>query len=173
MDCEAFEGGCTCAEVAGADYCVSPCTWDGSKCDTPETTGPPQCNTYMDQTTCDGDMYCAWDVDGSACVDYVPPCSYDQSDPCNGDDACFWIEGDGTPAHPPHCAEHVHTGPAIDCSNVPNTAPCHVMELIDAVRDAASLSDIEPSVFCPCKRVRDNAPDANPETVASCNGGGP
>jgi hypothetical protein len=71
------------------------------------------------------------------------------------------------------CMEQAQTGPAIDCSNVPDTAPCHVMELIDAVRDAAFLSDIEPSVFCPCKRVRDNAPDANPETVASCNGGGP
>ena len=70
------------------------------------------------------------------------------------------------------CAVHEHE-PAIDCSNVTDTAPCHVMELIDAVGDAASLSDIEPSVFCPCKRVRDNAPDANPETVASCNGGGP
>jgi ferredoxin-thioredoxin reductase catalytic subunit len=46
------------------------------------------------------------------------------------------------------------------------------MALIDAVRDATSLHDIDKDIFCPCKFVRDEALDVSPEVVASCNGGG-
>jgi len=63
-------------------------------------------------------------------------------------------------------------GGAIDCTGVATTLPCHVMVLIDEVRDATSLQDISPEVFCPCMLVRGNAPNANRETIASCNEGG-
>jgi hypothetical protein len=50
--------------------------------------------------------------------------------------------------------------------------PCYVMRLIDEIRDAESLEDVDPEVFCPCKFVRDAAPNAMPVAGASCGGGG-
>jgi hypothetical protein len=44
------------------------------------------------------------------------------------------------------------------------------MALVDQVRDAQLLSDIDPEVFCPCQHVRDLAPDWSPSMVNSCSG---
>lgn len=58
----------------------------------------------------------------------------------------------------------------IDCNAVDVGHPCDIMRLIDEVRDAHSLSDVDPEVFCPCKIVRDGNPDWSPEVVNSCSG---
>lgn len=74
---------------------------------------------------------------------------------------------------PPEERKECDAAVAIDCSNVSDTVLCHVMRLIDQVAQAALLSDIDPETFCPCKRVRENAPNASATTVvAFCAGGG-
>ena len=61
---------------------------------------------------------------------------------------------------------------AIDCSGINPDLPCDAMLLIDEVRDAQSLRDIDPEIFCPCKLVRDAAPNWSSEVVGSCSGSG-
>jgi hypothetical protein len=61
---------------------------------------------------------------------------------------------------------------SIDCSGISPDLPCHAMLLIDEVRDAQSLRDVDPEIFCPCKLVRDAAPNWSPEVVGSCSGSG-
>jgi hypothetical protein len=64
-----------------------------------------------------------------------------------------------------------HEGP-IDCTGVDVSLPCHVMLLVDELRSAASLHDIDREIYCPCQFVRENAADWSPELAASCPGGG-
>ena len=65
----------------------------------------------------------------------------------------------------------VVVGQSIDCAGTDPTLPCHVMRLIDEVRESASMDEIDRDVFCPCKDVRDRAPNWDGAAVASCNGG--
>ena len=64
-----------------------------------------------------------------------------------------------------------HPRASIDCAGTDPTLPCHVMRLIDEVRESASMDEIDRDVFCPCKDVRDRAPNWDGAAVASCNGG--
>ena len=133
--------------------------------------------------------------------DIDAPCSADVSCPagqfCNFDDeeasyltgACEPCDGCGAPdgclfcglsdAGAESCATTctgTYTPPegdgSIDCSGISPDLPCHAMLLIDEVRDAQSLRDIDPEIFCPCKLVRDAAPNWSPEVVGSCSGSG-
>merc|ERR1711988_723825 len=61
--------------------------------------------------------------------------------------------------HPPDGSS---ASPAIDCTDVALSLPCHIMLLVDEVRNATSLQDIDKEVFCPCERVRAANPEWSP-----------
>ena len=90
-------------------------------------------------------------------IDYDPASITCASDPCT-DTEC--------------CTMHVASEAPIDCSGVPSSLPCHIMFLVDEVRYAQSLSDIDPQIYCPCKLVREGALDWNPEATNACSGTG-
>ena len=153
---------CCVAEVlgctdTGADNYDDTATQDDGTCTYPVA---PACADLSLEGDCSADSDCHWD--GNQCEDAVLGCTDADATNYNAtatrdDESCTY--GDG---------EH-----QIDCDGVSDTLPCHVMALIDAVRDATSLHDIDKDIFCPCKLVRDAAMDVNPEVVSSCNGGGP
>lgn len=117
-------------------------------------------------TTQDVDCAGVWSGCTAACEDHSAR-SWTETTAQSGNGAACWAawdcaDGEGD------CA--FFTG--IDCSAVSRGAPCNVMYLVDQVRDAGSLQDINPNTFCPCKWVRDAAPKYDPAVVTTCNGGG-
>jgi hypothetical protein len=164
----AARGGCVCANSEGL---------------TDEQPGSSMCAAHADMWGITGDQYCTPNQDddplSNFCGGTWDGCVYEgavapqdlnilPSVPLAAACAGAVCDVANVPADRAACCI---AEPGIDCSAVSPDAPCNVMYLIDQVRDARSLQDIDPLTFCPCKWVRDASPHYDPSVVAACEGG--